>query len=231
MSALFSHRMPLFPDDVESKPSRPIEIISIADTAFQYLSILSNISPSMIKTIEELFALTCEVHRLRAVHLCPEERKSTTSRRARIERALYTSQFESSALGGPIQHCVRLAPLIVVFVVFRKTPNCSAILSTSTGQMQSELEKSDIFFLWDGHLEVLLWVLFLGTIVVPASDTTRKAYYISLLTRVCDQLGIQIWEEILEALRRIFMVRTGFSGELQVVVVRSRRQSTTYLEI
>jgi hypothetical protein len=65
--------------------------------------------------------------------------------------------------------------------------------------MQSELEKSDIFFVWDGHLEVLLWVLFLGTIVVPASDTTRKAYYISLLTGVCDQLGIQIWEEILDA--------------------------------
>jgi hypothetical protein len=30
MSALFSHRKPLFPDDVEYKPSRPIEIISIA---------------------------------------------------------------------------------------------------------------------------------------------------------------------------------------------------------
>jgi hypothetical protein len=117
----------------------------------------------------------------------------------RTRAALYTSRFESSALGGSIQHCVRLAALIFIFVVFRKTPNGSAILSIFTGQMQSELEKSDIFFVWDGHLEVLLWVLFLGTIVVPASDTTRKAYYISLLTGVCDQLGIQIWEEILDA--------------------------------
>ncbi len=89
MSAVFSHSMPLFPDDAQFNPTRPIETISIATTSFHNLVNSSNLSSPMIEILEEVISLTYEILRLRGMRATPEEMKSATSRRARVERAVH----------------------------------------------------------------------------------------------------------------------------------------------
>ena len=202
MTAVFSHNMPLFPDDPPYQPSRPIETASLTDTGFQSLVASSDLNAPIIGIVEELFSLTREVLRLRNVRLTPEERKSTTSRRARVERALYTTQFDSFSRGGEIQHCIRLAALIYACFVYRRMPTGSAILSGFAKQLQFELEKTKEFIMWEGRLESILWISFLGGVAVPVWDNVRKSWYTSWLATLCEQLRIYEWDKILNILER-----------------------------
>ncbi len=68
--------------------------------------------------------------------------------------------------------------------------------------MQLELEKTGILSSWDENLEALLWVLFMGGIAVPVSDTAAKERYISWLILICYPLETHTWERTKEVLKR-----------------------------
>jgi hypothetical protein len=71
-------------------------------------------------------------------------------------------------------------------------------------RLKEVLMRTDILVHWQEHLELLLWISFMGTHTIPQGPL--RVWYILLLNGINDHLGTKSWEEIKTILKSFLWI-------------------------
>jgi hypothetical protein len=173
-------------------PRRPF-----GDTVFKGLLESSQISRKMVTLLEEMGCFT-DVLRSSRSNKAVMNKSDFTDKRCEIEARIRDVNRVPMISPTHVQECCRMAAAVHIKNVFRQIPLMSTVYNKLEMDLKALLLQTNVESLWEGYIEVLFWVAFMGGLAA----TMDRAWYISLIARICHALGITTWQEsyqILEA--------------------------------
>ncbi|KAH8808580.1 fungal-specific transcription factor domain-containing protein [Xylogone sp. PMI_703] len=203
--------------------------VPIHSSGFGSLVTQGMISKEFARLLELMFYLSNRTWEALVAGIRNREPCRFHDTRAHIDEILHAAKDYTVGSSGTaeIQECIRLAASIYSNICFRDIPAASAIHSHLVDQLQLALVKSKLSSTWTGHLDVLIWILFMGGAVI--TDEGCRFWILGLLKPACDQLGLTDWESVRETLRKFLWLDIFCEGPCKKVWAQMMQQQPSDL--
>lgn len=125
---------------------------------------------------------------------------------------LYTGDSLTNPAADPLKECVRLALSLLSNALFNDSWDAPFVLTHFSTKLAAALLHTNLTTYWDEHIDLLLWVLFLGGSYAPKQAPMRGTY-VTLIADTCAFLGPlgETWEQV-EGFLATFVWETNVFG-------------------
>lgn len=104
-----------------------------------------------------------------------------------------------------VEKCLSYGLLVYYMVMLRSIPPEPYLSSDVGKQLKTTLMRMDLLVHWQGHLDLLLWIAFMGA--CSATKGPLRDWYMFLLSGVNCQLGTKSWKDIKTILEKFLWAR------------------------
>lgn len=169
----------------------------------------------LLEVVEEICDFRTEIESQNRVGLTFEELSALDDRKASIEWSLTSMQDRD--LNDPMKECCRLALHVCSSAIFPPFFGPSKMPISLSQRLSQSLSRSDLDTCWNQHIDLLLWVVFIG-----ASRTKSQAdlpVYTKALRLVLSQFGslCETWEQTVLILETFIWSEKVFGDSCRVL--------------